>query len=184
MRAVAVGTTVLLALLVLGGCNKKDDNPTSPTTTANDVFASGNVKNTPVYFSFDTKDSVAVSGAWDIELAVVPILADPSTNFYVSFPVIILNRTRNVQAKIVDSLAFDSVDAATVTGLQTDPTDTTYVIGEECLNYNDVNHTLNPYDNRTFVVKTGSGKLVKMRMLSYYNDAGASGYMKFEYVIE
>jgi hypothetical protein len=183
MRAVAVGTTFLLALLVLGGCDKKNDNPASPTTTANDVFASGNVKNTPVYFSFDTQDSVAATGAWDLELAVVPILADSTSNFYVSFPVIILNRTRNVEAKIVDSLAFDSVDPSTVTGLQTDPTDTTYVIGEQCLNYDDVNHKLNPYDNRTFVVKTGSGKLVKMRLLSYYNDQGASGYMKFEYAI-
>jgi hypothetical protein len=38
--------------------------------------------------------------------------------------------------------------------------------------------------NRTFVVRSASGKHVKFRMLSYYNDQGASGYMKFEHVVE
>lgn len=184
MRAVAVGTTLLVALLVLGGCDKKNNNPAGPTTTQNFVFASANVKLSPVYFSFGTKDSVTANDAWDLELNVVSVLADSASNLYVKFPVIILNRARNVEARVIDGEPFDSVNASAVTGLATDPSDTTFVIGEGCLNYDGVNHTLNPYDNRTFVVQTGSSQRVKMRMLSYYNDQGASGYMKFEYVIQ
>jgi hypothetical protein len=60
-----------------------------------------------------------------------------------------------------------------------------YSIGTAVLKYaGPPTHKLNPYTDRTFVVKTQDGKFAKFEMLSYYNEAGASGYMKFKYEIQ
>ncbi len=36
-------------------------------------------------------------------------------------------------------------------------------------------------NNKVFVVKTSDGKYAKIQILSYYNDKGESGYIKFKY---
>ncbi len=60
-----------------------------------------------------------------------------------------------------------------------------YSIGTTALKYaGPPTHKLNPYTDRTFVVKTHDGKFAKFEMLSYYNEAGASGYMKFKYEVQ
>ena len=71
-----------------------------------------------------------------------------------------------------------------VTGLKTDTNDTTLVIGTHCLNYDDATHRLNPYPNRSFVVRTAGNRLVKFRVVSYYNPAGVSGYITFDYAMQ
>jgi hypothetical protein len=175
---------ILAAALFYIGC-EKDSNPADTggnTTTGTSTFTSNNVKSAPVYFSFDAKDSTISTGTWDIKLTTLYSPDDTAKSF--KFPGIVLNRTRNVVGKIVDSLSFDAIDASTATGLKTDPTDTTYVIGTLCLNYDSNTHKLNPYPNRTFVIQTVSGKKAKFRMLTYYNDQGASGYMKLEYLVK
>lgn len=180
--------TVVIALavglLAAAGCEKKEDAPVTPSPTGGSgIFTSSNVKTAPVYFSFDAKDSVPVSGAWDLKLTTMYAPDDTAKAF--KYPGIALNRQRNVQAKIVDGQTYESVDQSAATALQTDPNDTTVIIGIRCLYYTGPpSHRLNPYDNRTFVVQTGSGKRAKLRMLSYYNDQGVSGYMKFEYFVK
>lgn len=116
---------------------------------------------------------------WDVKLTVMAV---PSPIGTVNFPGIALNREKNVLAKIINGANFDVVNAKTETGLTAD-IDTMYVIGTACLSYDENTHHLSPYDNRTFVISTTAGNRVKLRMLSYYNDNGASGYMKFEYVL-
>jgi hypothetical protein len=123
---------------------------------------------------------VLTAKPWDIKLCVISV---PSPIGPVSFPGIVLNRDKGVLAKIVDGTAFADVDAAAVTGLMPD-TDTSYAIGTECLSYDQNTHHLSPYGNRTFVVQTVAAKRAKFQMLSYYNDSGVSGYMKFEYVVK
>ncbi|MHB1049849.1 MAG: HmuY family protein [Bacteroidota bacterium] len=60
-----------------------------------------------------------------------------------------------------------------------------YSIGTAALKYSGPpTHKLNPYTDRTFVVKTYDGKFAKFEMLSYYNEAGVSGYMKFKYEVQ
>jgi hypothetical protein len=60
-----------------------------------------------------------------------------------------------------------------------------FSIGSFCLKYaGPPTHKLNPYTDRTFVVKTAAGKFAKFKMLTYYNEAGASGYMKFQYDVK
>lgn len=173
-------TTIIAAVLIMGqGCKKDSDSVLETPPTGSGTFSTGNIKTSPVYFSFDTKDTVKGSQTWDIKCTTM-FAPDDSTKSF-AFPGIALNRTLGVKGKIVDGTPFESVNAATVTGLATDPSDTTYVIGTLALNYNSTTHKLTPYANRVFVVKTASGKLVKFRLLSYYNAAGASGYMTFEY---
>lgn len=176
--------TAALFLVIASGC-EKEDNPLQPSNGNSGLltFSSNNVKVSPVYFSFDSKDSTTSSGSWDLKLTTMVAPDDTSGAF--QFPGIQLNRTRGVLAKIVDGIPFDSVNVANVTGLNGD-TDTSYAIGTFCLYYTGTTgnppHRLIPYQDRTFVIKSGSGKLAKLRMLSYYNQAGTSGYMTFEYI--
>lgn len=60
-----------------------------------------------------------------------------------------------------------------------------YSIGTGVLKYaGPPTHKLNPITDRTFVVSTTTGARAKFKMLTYYNEAGASGYMKFEYEVK
>jgi hypothetical protein len=99
----------------------------------------------------------------------------------IKYPFIGLNTGRGVTGKIVDGTDFSSLNGSTVSGLAAD-SDTTGVIGVNCLNYDGSTHRLNPYTNRGFVVQTGTGKRVKFAMVSYYNEAGTSGFMTIDYV--
>jgi len=179
---------VLSALIFVAftGCEKEDSNPiaSTPKPAGLKTFSSNNVKLSPVYFSFDLKDSTTQTGAWDLKLTTMTAPEDTLGTF--KFPGIQLNKTRNVKAKIVDNANLDSLNALTVTELVGD-TDTSYAIGTLCLYYTGTTgtppHSLKPYDKRIFVVETGSGKRVKFQMKSYYNTAGASGYMTFDYIV-
>ena len=152
---------------------RKSDSTWSPAQTATVDINAGEK-----YFSF-SKGQITPA-PWDVKLTV---LSMPTPIGPMNFPGIALNRELNVTAKIVNGTGFDSVDPAAETGLTKD-TDTSFVIGTECLKYDENSHRLNPYDNRTFVISTIAGKRVKVRMLGYYNDQGASGYMKFEYIVK
>ena len=173
---------VLPVIAVLIGCEKSSD-PVTPTVPTTGTFTTESVKLGNTYFSFATQGKVDSTKDWDIKLTTLYAPDDTSKSF--KYPGIVLNRAKNVQAKVLDSLAFESVDASTVTGLQADPSDDAQIIGIKCFFYTGPpSHKLNPYDNRTFVLQTAAGKRAKMRMLTYYNDAGASGFVKFEYSVK
>ncbi len=60
-----------------------------------------------------------------------------------------------------------------------------YSIGSFVLKYaGPPTHKLNPYTDRTFVVKTTAGNFAKFKMLTYYNESNVSGFMKFEYLVK
>ncbi len=173
-------SAVLAVLLVMGqGCKKDSDTVVDTPATGTATFSTANIKTSPVYFSFDAKDTVKSTQAWDVKFTTM-FAPDDSTKSF-AFPGVALNRALNVQGKIVDGTAFEAVNAAAVSGLATDKNDSTYVIGTLALSYDPASHKLSPYANRVFVIKTASGKTVKFRILSYYNTAGASGYVTFEY---
>ena len=131
-----------------------------------------NIKTAPVYYSFDQRDTTSSTGNWDIKMTVNTFLE----------PLIILNTGKGVSGKVLDNSDFATMSAAVIPTLESDVNDTTLVIGNKCLLYDPTTHRLNPIANRVFVIRTINGARVKFRMLNYYNGAGASGYMQFQYV--
>ncbi len=130
---------------------------------------------------YSFKHSKLTAKAWDIKLTYGPV-NEPGAPVGVKFPMILLNRNANVKAKILAATEkFDDVDPQTVTGLASD-TNAAYVIGMRCLQYDETTHRLNPTEE-TIVVETSGGKRAKLKMTNYYNEAGSSGYMKFQYVV-
>jgi hypothetical protein len=175
----------LFVALAVAGC-KKNDNPADSSQlifAATGTFSTGNVKVSPAYFSFDTKDTTAPAHTWDILLTNTLMSVDPSIP-PIKYPVIQFNRSSGVSGTIVDGKEFETIDPSAVTGLKTDTNDTTLVIGTNCLNYDGATHRLSPFPNRSFVVRTASNKLVKFRVVSYYNTDGVSGFMTFDYAIK
>jgi hypothetical protein len=131
------------------------------------------IKDMPVYYSFDKRDTTSADGNWDIKWT----LSVPGPQ---GEPIIVLNRQKGVTGKVLDGVDFSTVKHATITDLQSDVNDTTLVIGNKCFLYNPTNHTLSPIANRVFVIRTINGARIKFRTLSYYR--GGSGYPKFEFV--
>lgn len=155
-------------------------NAGSAKNFRNDIFdtlavdSTEGIKVTPVYYSFDLRETTSSDGKWDIKMTI-----NESQE-----PLIILNSAKGVTGKVIDGQSFASVQAATITGLNADVNDTTLVIGNKCFQYNPDTHGLTPYPNRTFVVKTQNGAQVKFRLLDYYRLVGTtrtSGFMKFEF---
>lgn len=179
MKNLSLFLILALSLFVAIGCDTKDDNPVTSDSNTVRFTTAQNVKTTPTFFSFDTGTTTDTLGAWDVMFGTIGVPAGPGMT--VQFPAIRLNRGRAVSAKIVDGTEFASVNGATVSGLTAD-TDTSYAIGMECLDYDDASHQLSPYANRTFVLQTGAGTRVKFKMVSYYSEAGASGFMTLDYV--
>jgi hypothetical protein len=135
------------------------------------IDSTRSVKSMPVYYSFDKRDTTAADGNWDVKLTVNAAME----------PLIVLNKAKGVTGKTLDATPFSTYNAAQ-TALESDVNDTTLVIGNKCFLYaGPPTHRLNPIANRTFVVRTINGARVKFQTLSYYNAAGSSGYMKFQY---
>lgn len=130
------------------------------------------IKSQPVYYSFDKRDTTTATGAWDVKFTVNAAFE----------PLIMLNKDRGVTGAVLDGTPFDTYSPAQTT-LSSDVNDTTLVIGNKCFLYaGPPTHKLNPVANRTFVVRTINGARVKFQTLNYYNAAGASGFVKLQYV--
>ena len=136
------------------------------------IDSSRSIKSTPVYYSFDKRDTTTANGNWDVKFTVNAMFE----------PLIVLNKNKGVTGKVIDNVNFATFSPASVSNLESDVNDTTLVIGNKCLLYEPVSHKLNPIANRVFVVRTINGARVKFQMLNYYNIAGASGFMNFKYV--
>lgn len=154
-------------------------NPSAVTGLKKDIVdtvgtdSTRNIKTTPVYYSFDLRDTTTADGNWDIKWTI-----NLSNE-----PLIILNKDKGVTGKVLDNTDFTTLSAALVTGLETDVNDTTLAIGNKCFLYaGPPTHKLNPVANRVFVVRTINGARVKFRTLNYYNAAGTSGFPKIEFV--
>ena len=132
------------------GC-KKEENPIIPPSETSVIFTTGNVKLSPAYFNFSSKDTNKTT--YDVIFGTVAVPLQPGAPPAV-FPAIKLNRAKNVKAIIIDGALFESINADTVTNLKADPSDTTFVIGDKCFSYDGATHKLNTYTNRTFIVQT------------------------------
>ncbi len=170
--------SLLFSILFLTSCKDNDNTVSVPEPTSK-ILTTRYIKNPdlPQYFKFSTADTSQTN--WDVKFTVVPVIGAPTPTYS---PSILLNSQNEVVAKIVDSLEFTNVSFDT-TGFQHDE-DSTYVIGTNCFQYSHTTHQLLPYQNRTFIVRTTDNKLVKFKMLSYYNEQNQSGYMKLEYLIK
>lgn len=180
MKHLSLSLALALSLVLAAGCDSKDDNPVTTTETATRFTTTENVKTAPTYFSFDTGAATDSSGAWDVKFTYSYMVVDTSMPA-IKYPFIALNASRGVTGKVIDGTDFASVNGATVSGLASDAVGAP-VIGDQCLNYDGSTHRLNPYPDRTFVIQTGTGKRVKFKMVSYYNEAGTSGFMTIDYV--
>lgn len=129
-----------------------------------------------IYFSF-TEGQLEADVAWDVKMCT--IYTEVEEGFKVLFPAIVLNREGNVMAKVISEQDFADVDPATVTGMQTD-TDDSYVIGSDWFDYDSNSHFVTS-KGHTYVVQTHSGQMGKFQIVNYYNESGASGFMKIEY---
>lgn len=136
------------------------------------IDSTRNIKTMPLYYSFARRETTTVDGDWDVKLTI---------NAFAE-PLIVLNKSKGVTGKVLDNTDYSTLSSALVTGLETDVNDTTLIIGNKCFLYaGPPTHKLNPIANRTFVIRSINGARIKVKMLSYYNAAGASGYFKFEY---
>ena len=162
---------------IIDGQKYEAVDPTTVTGLAADntgfiTYSTRSIKSGPFYFSFDTGDTMTSAQNWDVKI----------TRDAFAFPIIVLNRAKNVQVKFIDTtVSFENLNQYSLTGLKTDANDTTFVIGENCFSYDTTSHLLSPYTNRIFILQTASGAKIKFRTLNYYNTAGASGFVKFEY---
>ena len=162
---------------IVDGQKFENVDPSAVTGLATDAtgfitYTTRSIKSGPFYFSFDTGDTTTSTGNWDVKM----------TRDAFAFPIIVLNRAKNVQAKVIDTtVSFENLNQFYISGLTTDATDSTFVIGQNCFSYDTTSHLLSPYATRVFVLKTASGNTVKFRTLNYYNSANASGFVKFEY---
>ena len=127
---------------------------------------------------FSFAKGIIAANRWDIKLTVLSVATPIGT---MSFPGVVLNRAAGVKAAMVNGTPFSDVIPASVQPLLEDG-DSTFVIGTECLKYDENSHRLAPYDNRSFVVQTTAARRVKFQLNSYYNNSGASGFMAIEYV--
>lgn len=154
-------------------------NPSSVPNLKRDILdtvaidSTRNIKTSPVYYSFDSRDTTSADGNWDIKWTVNSFME----------PIVVLNKDKGVTGITLDNVDFHTVNTPSIPVLESDVNDTTLVIGNKCFLYaGPPTHRLNPVANRVFVVRTINGARVKFRTLNYYNSAGTSGYPQFEYV--
>ena len=95
------------------------------------------------------------------------------------------NRAGNTKAVLLKNTPFDKLRAAPSEGYNED-NDTLPAIPDGSGNgwyvYDMNNHTVSPAPGRVIVLKTGTGRFVKLEILNYYKDGdGDPGYYTFRY---
>ena len=129
------------------------------------------------YFSFQ-KGILNEIKDWDLKFAIIKVQTPIGL---MNYPGIILNSTKGVFAAFKDNVDYNNLNPSDYEGSLRYDSDTSYVIGTNCFKYDENSHKLSPYDNRVFIVKSTERKIYKIRMKSYYNSLGKSGYISFEY---
>lgn len=159
MNRLLYGVLFALSLTMFAGCSKDETDPVTPPTTENPTFASTNVKNEAVYFSFDSKNTVEI---WDL----VFMKAGPSPEFYLN-PALLANT--HVMIANTAETNFDAVTSFDPAVLNVDA-DTT-ISGGNWYNYNMTTHQLTS-KGLVYLLQTSGDNVVKFTIDSYDNTAG------------
>lgn len=149
-----------------------------------------------VYYSFDSDTTIASSqsatDAWDIRL---PYLSPSSRAVDIMLNSGNLNPNGKTVGIVVDS-TFDVLKSAPVDAAfrQEDTTSSNRIIsidlfGKGMFNYNSSTRTITPHPQKTLVLKTRTGKYVKVQFVNLYIDAASNptmltplGYYRLRYV--
>jgi hypothetical protein len=129
-----------------------------------------------IYLDLDAGAEVdAGDAAWDLAFQRFLILVDGG-----------VSGDAGVEVAILDGADFAGMTAAPTDGWITDAADGDDEDAEPDLAlggwyaYDPATHVLSPND-LVYVVRTGEGAYVKLQMLDYYDDAGTSGFPRFQW---
>lgn len=98
-----------------------------------------------------------------------------------------LNSKRKVAAQVLHNTSFDKIVKAPETGYKEDTQSTSAIptgSGNGWYNYDMATHALTPIPGRIILVKTASGKHLKLEITSYYQDGedyNETGFYTFRY---
>lgn len=100
-----------------------------------------------------------------------------------------INSKQNVSAQILSNTKFDQVTKAPESGYKKDSQSSSAIptgSGNGWYNYDMATHALTPIPGKIIIVKTASGKHVKLEVLSYYfdeEDYNETGFYTFRYAV-
>lgn len=100
-----------------------------------------------------------------------------------------LNSKAKVSAQILSNTSFDKITKAPEAGYKQDTQSTSAIptgTGNGWYNYDMATHALTPIPGKVIVVKTPSGKHIKLEVLSYYFDQeeyNETGFYTFKYAV-
>ena len=193
MRKIYCNVLMVLALVVVVSCGKDENDPKDQEgiTTEEPVTRTINVPSTgtltePVtrYYSLETGLEVNASEKetkkWDISFTRMEIRINSA--FGVVGLVLknkdILNVSEAPQDGYKKEGEFEEEDES---GIVSQADNTLFV---NWFNYFQAETlSVQPKPN-VYIIKTVSGKYVKLQLLSYYNESGAGGFYKFQYTIQ
>ncbi len=152
-----------------------------PAATVTRVDASN--KTAWVYLDLDTREQVSASAAagqpeWDLAFQRFRIVSNGGVS----------GSGQTEVAALLDT-GFDDVARAPREGYVTDrpdgpdaneDVDSAFLEGDGWYAYDGLAHKLSPRNN-VYVVHTDRGRYFKLRLLSYYDDAGAAGHLSFRW---
>lgn len=100
-----------------------------------------------------------------------------------------INSKQNVSAQILSNTTFDKVIKAPENGYKKDNQSSSAIptgSGNGWYNYDMATHALSPIPGKVILVKTASGKHIKLEILSYYfdeEDYNETGFYTFKYAV-
>ncbi len=136
----------------------------SATLHAQEVKTISNVdaSSKTAYFNLATGKEVAeVSGDWDIAFNRTTIMVNGGSS-----------GKGNATAVVLTDTSFEKVTTYPQAGFKTDSENEKAIpsgSGNGWYEYNMADHSINPIPGRIVVIKTSSGKYVKLEVLGYYN---------------
>lgn len=147
---------------------------TSQTALAQAVKTEKNLdaKSKSAFFDLETGKVVKETDNWDLAFNNTTIK---------------LNSKTKVSAQILSNTSFDKITKAPETGYKQDTQSTSAIptgTGNGWYNYDMATHALTPIPGKVIVVKTPSGKHIKLEVLSYYFDQeeyNETGFYTFKY---
>ncbi|WP_257668736.1 HmuY family protein [Parapedobacter tibetensis] len=114
------------------------------------------------YFNLETgKEAADASGDWDIAFNRTTVLINGGSS-----------GKGKTTAVLLKDVSFEGVTKEPDTGFKTDSDEEKAIpsgSGNGWYEYNMADHSINPISGRVFVIKTSSGKYVKLEILGYYN---------------
>ncbi|RZK77630.1 MAG: hypothetical protein EOO92_12555 [Pedobacter sp.] len=145
-------------------------------TTGVKTIQNLDAKSKTTYFSLESGKEVKETEAWDLAFKATTVKLNNSGT-----------AKNKVAVATLKATTFDKVVKAPESGYQEDTQSTSGIpsgSGNGWYTYDMGTHQVLPIEDRVFVVKTSSGKFVKLKFESYYlngDEAEETGYYSFKY---